>query len=133
MPAAGSVLILEDDPGVRSLLESVFADDGHDVHVSGTPDQILALARELPGAVAVVDFWGKSHQTLAAGERDELARLARAVPTIMVTGRAWADHETPDGLGLVAIVAKPFDVFDLAARVSRAVEQTASGRSAAHC
>lgn len=123
MSAAGSVLILEDDPDVRELLEHVFTVEGHRVEVCATPDQILDRAGETPGAVAVVDFWGGGHRTLAPDEREELVRFARAVPTILITGRVWADRETGDGLGLLAIVKKPFDVFELAARVSRLMEQ----------
>ena len=123
MSAAGSVLILEDDPDVRELLELVFTVEGHRVEVCATPDQILDRAGEMPGALAVVDFWGRGHRTLAPDERAELVRFARAVPTILITGRVWADRETGDGLGLLGIVKKPFDVFELAARVSRLMEQ----------
>ena len=129
MIAAGSVLVVEDDPDVRELLELVLTADGHRVVVCATPEQVLERAYGMPGALAVVDFWGRSHQSLAADERDELARLARAVPTILVTGRVWADRETGEELGLVGLVKKPFDVFDLAARVSRVAER-ANARSA---
>ena len=123
MSVAGSVLILEDDPDVRELLELVFAADGHRVDVCTTSDQIVDRAGETPGALAIVDFWDRSHGSLAPDEREGLARLAQAVPTILITGRVWAERETCDGLGLLAIVKKPFDVFELAARVSRLVEQ----------
>ena len=122
MIAAGHILLLEDDPDIRGLLECVLTADGHRVDICTTPEQVIERAGGAPGALAVVDFWGRSYRSLAADERDEIARLARAVPTILVTGRDWANREAPDGLGLVAIFAKPFDVYDLAARVSLAVE-----------
>lgn len=123
MSVAGSVLILEDDPDVRELLELMFTTDGHRVDVCATPDQIVDRAGETPGALVIVDFWGRSHGSLAPDEREDLAQLAQAVPTILITGRVWAERETCDGLGLLAIVKKPFDVFELAARVSRLVER----------
>ncbi|MDP8925291.1 MAG: hypothetical protein M3O34_20795 [Chloroflexota bacterium] len=131
MAARGSVLILEDDPIICELLECVFADDGHHVRVCSTPDQLLDVAGELPSALAVVDFWGNGHQELAGEERDQFTRLTRAVPTILITGRAWADRETGDELGLVAIVKKPFDVFDLTGLVSDLAARLSSEGTAA--
>src|SRR3712207_5883288 len=110
MIADSSVLVLEDDPDVRDLLELVLTADGHRVDVCATPEEVVVRAGEMPGALAVVDFWGHSHRQLAADERDELARVAGAVPTILVTGRVWADRATGEDLGLVAVVKKPFDV-----------------------
>lgn len=130
MIVASSVLVLEDDPDIRELLELVLTADGHRVDVCTTPEQVLDRAGEMPGAIAVVDFWGRSHQTLAADEREQLLRLAQAVPTILITGRVWADREAGDGLGLVEVVKKPFDVFELAARVSILVEQAGTGSPA---
>lgn len=121
MTARGCVLILEDDPVICGLLECVFAEDGHQVLVCTSPDQLLDLAGEMPGALAVVDFWGDGHRELTGEEREQFTRLTRAVPTILITGRAWADRETGDELGLVAIVKKPFDVFDLTGLVSDSV------------
>lgn len=118
MIAAGRVLVLEDDPGVRELLELVLAADGHRVEVCATPDDVLDRATAHSDTLAIVDFWGRSHQTLATDERAELIRLALAIPTILVTGRVWADRETCEGLGLAAVIKKPFDVFELTALVS---------------
>lgn len=123
MTASGCVLILEDDPDVRGLLAFVFAEDGHRVEVCASPEHVLERAGETPGTLAVVDFWGRGHQELPADERAELARLARAVPTILVTGRVWADGATATELGVLALVKKPFDIFDLAALVSEHAAQ----------
>ena len=130
MIADSSVLVLEDDPDVRDLLELVLTADGHRVDVCATPEELVDRAGAMPGALAVVDFWGRSHRDLAADERDELVRLARTVPTILVTGRVWADRATGEELGLVAVVKKPFDVFELAQRVSHLVERRGTGLAA---
>ena len=117
MMAGSSVLLLEDDPDISGLLELVLAEDGHAVQVCESPEHVVQLASETPGALAVMDFWGRSHGTLDDGEREHILRVARTVPTVLVTGRAWAERETDAALGLAALVRKPFDVFDLSALV----------------
>ncbi len=117
-----TILLLEDDPIVRHLLDAVLTDEGHDVRPCGSRDQLLAAARDMPVSLAVVDFWGRSHERLADDERAELVQLARTVPTVLVTARAWASVEAAGNLGLVAMVPKPFDVDDLCAVVADALD-----------
>ena len=126
----GQILVLEDDPVTRTVLECVFADDGHRVRVCESREQLLEPAATTPGALAVADFWGSSHQCLADDERAQIVHLARTLPTIMVTGRTWAATVTAEEVGLTALVHKPFDVDDLAAVVAetlRAEERATSG------
>ena len=115
------VLLLEDDPMIRDLVEAVLADDGHEVRVCQSFDHLLTVAAESPGAVALSDFWGDSHQALSGEERDQIERLARTVPTVLVTGRTWVGTLQPNDLGLVALVPKPFDVDELCALVGASV------------
>ncbi len=114
----GPVLLLEDDPMIRDLLEAVLSDEGHVVRSFDSRDQLVSAAREAPGALALVDFWGTSHQVLSDDERQEVVALARAVPTVLVTGRTWAQHAAAEDLGCVAVVGKPFDVDEVVAVVS---------------
>jgi len=110
---SGTVLLLEDDDGIRDVVSLVLRDDGHDVRPCGSAEEVADLAAATPAALAVVDFWGTSHATLADDERDELADLARAIPTVLITGRDWASDEMARELGLAAVVRKPFEVDDL--------------------
>ena len=130
---SGPVLLLEDDPMIRDLLEAVLSDEGHDVRSFGSREQLVSAAREAPGALAVVDFWGTSHQTLSDEERREVVALAETVPTVLVTGRTWAQRRAVDELGCVAVIMKPFDVDEVVAVVSSwAARDGAVGGAAAH-
>jgi two-component system, NtrC family, nitrogen regulation response regulator NtrX len=110
---SGTVLLLEDDASIRDLLALVLADDGHDVRPCGSTEEIVDLAATTPDALAVVDFWGTSHATLATDERDLLTDFAQTVPTVLVTGRGWASEEMAQEIGLAALVRKPFDVAEM--------------------
>jgi two-component system, NtrC family, nitrogen regulation response regulator NtrX len=116
---AARVLLLEDDPALRELLGDVLAEDGHQVRACASRGELRALAEGGSGDLALVDAWGASHQALSDEERLEISELAEAVPTIMVTGRSWAEMTGAEELGLVAIVRKPLDVFALGELVTR--------------
>jgi len=117
-----TVLLLEDDPVIHELLDAVLTDEGHDVRPCGSREQLLAAARDVPASLAVVDFWGDSHERLADHERADVVQLARAVPTVLVTARTWANADVADDLGLVSLVRKPFDIDDLCAVVADALD-----------
>jgi DNA-binding response OmpR family regulator len=112
MPS-GTVLLLEDDDSIRDLLSLVLSEDGHDVRPCDSAEEIVDLAAATPDALAVVDFWGTSHASLASDERDLLSNFAHTVPTVLVTGRDWASEQVVQDLGLAALVRKPFDVDEM--------------------
>jgi two-component system phosphate regulon response regulator PhoB len=128
-----SVLLLEDDAAIRELLEIALADDGHNVHVCESPEQVIHRAREIRQALAVVDFWGESQLVLTEEERAEVVRLADAVPTILVTGRRWAEHHPAGDLGVLDIIGKPFDLAKvsglIAAWVANLKQDSAEARA----
>ncbi len=136
---AGRILLLENDPSLRDLFRDVLAEHGHGVQVCSSPIHVRTLADEESGSVAVVDAWGASQQALSEEECREIRELARTVPTIMVTGRTWAETVRAEDLGLVAIVRKPLDVFALGdlvaqshrdlARDGARIEQDGDGRA----
>jgi two-component system nitrogen regulation response regulator NtrX len=115
---SGTILLVEDEPLVRDLLEAILTDDGHDVRVFVSYEQILRAACEDSDALVIADFWGLSHQDLDDDERQQVVAIARTVPTIVVTGRTWAQTITAEELGLVALLRKPFDIDEMATLVS---------------
>jgi two-component system nitrogen regulation response regulator NtrX len=105
---ASTVLLFEDDPSTSDVLADMLNEAGHDVRVCGSPNQVMATAARMPRSLALMDFWGTSHRYLADHERRQVVRLARAVPTILVTGRPWANDRVAAELGCRAFVPKPF-------------------------
>jgi len=120
---SSTVLLLEDDNNLRNLLTLILTQDGHDVRPCESADEIRDLAAVTPDALAVVDFWGDSHVSLAGEERDQLTDFAQTVPTVLVTGRDWASDELADELGLAALVRKPFDMDEVSEVVRSCVAQ----------
>jgi DNA-binding response OmpR family regulator len=106
-----AVFVVEDDQALREVLCEALGDEGYAVYVCDDFSQVLAQAHA--DDLALVDACGPSEAHLEDGERRSIQRLAASVPTIMLTGRAWAEHEQADALGLMALVLKPPDLNSL--------------------
>jgi DNA-binding NtrC family response regulator len=118
MPA--SVVIYEDDDGIRTVLVDVLEMEGLDVGVCTTVFELHQAA--IAGArVAITDSWGKSYEVLDTAEREQIRALARMLPTILISGRGWAAAADEYDLGLAGLLTKPFDVDELLRCVRRFV------------
>jgi DNA-binding response OmpR family regulator len=113
------VLLLEEEPLIRDLVGKVLTDAGCRVVACDSLGHLIAAADEWPGAVAVAEFGGESDATLNDEERAQVAQLAEAVPTILLSGRAWAGEDVASELGLVAVVRKPFALDGLCRLVAQ--------------
>ena len=113
------VLLLEEEPLIRDLVGKALTDAGCRVVACDSFGHLIRAADEWPGAVVVADFWGASDLALDAEERAQVAYLAMTAPTILLMGRPWAGEAMADGLGLVAVVRKPFRLNDLGLCVTR--------------
>jgi DNA-binding response OmpR family regulator len=119
------ILIIEDDPAIRTGLEASFRAEQMDVVSSGDGDEGCALAQKGEWDLILLDLMlpGKNGRDICA----ELRRAGRTVPIIMVTSRS-DEIDTVLGLELGAddYVTKPFSLRELHARV-RALLRRSSG------
>jgi DNA-binding response OmpR family regulator len=134
--APPSILLLEDDAELRDLLVDVLTGEGYRVQHCASPEDVMRASDADAGALAIVDAWGDSHQTLSDEEREQIGDLARSVPTLMLTGRTWSQGLRPAELGLVGLVTKPFDLDEVLGIVKRSVDnlhaEPEQARSRAH-
>ena len=113
MPA--SILVVDDEPAVRELIEAVLEDDGHDVRGAGDGLEALAEVARNPPDLIVCDLLMPR-----LDGRSLVARLREAgsgVPVVIVSavpGRAA-------GLAVSGVVAKPFDLGHLRGVVAQAL------------
>jgi two-component system, cell cycle response regulator len=119
---AKTVLIIEDDAGVRALLSALLTPRGYDVLEAADGWAGIARARAaLPDAI-LLDLGLPYMEGTAVLDALKLDDVTAGIPVVMVTGR--------DDTGSVAAaldagahdyVRKPFDNEELAARVGAAV------------
>ena len=120
--AGDRILVVDDDPEVRTLLGRALGAEGFEVDVAADGDGARKAIALSPPDLVVLD--------LGLGTEDGLDVLAdlrksRDVPVICLTGRG-AEHDRVLGLKLGAddYLVKPFSPVELAARITSVLRRT---------
>jgi len=120
MFATCSILVVEDDAGVRAVLADALDLEGFEVRLAANGrDALGVLGRWRPDLILtdldmpIMDGWSL---------RDELHRRADLahIPVIVLSAALW-DRDKHDSLGAVEFMAKPFELDALLATIRRAV------------
>jgi len=109
------VLVVEDDRGVRELIETILVSEGFDVRTARDGLEGLLKLRMLRPAVLVLDIMMPD----VGGLRflDELAAEHADIPVIVVTGKPQAAEESRQRLGPENVFDKPFDLDEFVTRI----------------
>src|SRR5712691_4835615 len=125
----GSILIAEDDHGLRQLVAELLVGAGYAVREAASGEHALELAREEPPAVALLDV------RLPGISGYEVCRvlkgtLGAAVPVMFMSGERTEAFDRVAGLYLGAddYLTKPFAPDELVARV-HALARRSPGRA----
>lgn len=107
MTRSRSVLVVDDEPGVRGLLDSMLRRAGFDVHLASAAEEALATFRRVDLDVVIADVVmpGMDGVTLL----DELLELDANVPVLLMTGFGAIDAAV-DAMrrGAADYITKPF-------------------------
>jgi DNA-binding response OmpR family regulator len=125
-----SVLIIEDDPRIRRMLQLTLQREGLDVTEASTGEDGLARLAETPFDVILLDLM------LPGKDGFEVCREIRRssnVPVIMLTARSDS-HDVVAGLeaGADDYVSKPFVVKELSARIRALARRTRAPEPRVH-
>ena len=117
--AARSLLIVEDDPHIGSVLESIFQDEGYRVRWTARAREALsALADDRPHLITLdlnlPDIPGDEVLDHLASD----AELA-SIPVVVLSAYTARLRRTPQ---VVRVMSKPFDLDDLLATIESALE-----------
>ena len=109
------VLVVEDDKGVRELIETILISEGFDVRTARDGLEGLLKLKMMEPAVLVLDIMMPDVGGLRV--LDQLANEHASVPVIVVTGKPQAAEEARHRLGEANVFDKPFDLDTFVARV----------------
>ncbi len=123
MPTAETILLVEDEPEVRSLVQRLLKMQGYTVVAAANPDEALAIIRDFKGHIDLmvtdVVMPGMSGRQLAE-------RLAKILPDLKVL---FVSGYTDDAIvhhGILdpgtAVLQKPFTPQTLARKVREVIE-----------
>ncbi|HWB65669.1 MAG TPA: response regulator [Mycobacteriales bacterium] len=112
------ILVVEDDPSVRGLLQTLLSAEGYDVATA--PDGLAGLvkASSHKPALIVLDLMMPDLGGIRVLEELQGDPVLADVPVVVVTGKLDAVPGLQDVLGPESVFAKPFGVVDLLQRVS---------------
>jgi len=123
--ATATILIVDDEPDVREVLEETFATRGYAVLGAESATAAKAVAAKHPIDLAVVDIHmpGEDGLSLARHLRERYARIA----IVMLTSAAnVVDRIVGLEMGADDYVPKPFDPRELIARVKSVLRRTSA-------
>jgi DNA-binding response OmpR family regulator len=106
-------LVLYDrDPATASLLVDVFNEEGFEVSMCATLEEIHAGLQQFPCAVVVTDVgWHITEPDLTADEHAAIVDLASRARLVLLSVRRWASQAADLALGdRVTVIPKPFDL-----------------------
>lgn len=119
------VLIADDDPVIRKLLQVNFRLEGFDADVARHGKECLEMARAKPPDAVVLDVQMpqmNGWETTLAMRQDP---ILERIPIVLLTARAnEADLRKGQALGVLAHLTKPFDPSELVAVVLQALAGT---------
>src|SRR6266511_408376 len=111
------VLVVEDDAGVRGLLQTILEDEGFEIVLAADGEEGLRLAKAVDPSVVLIDV-----MMPGLGGPEVLRRLRRSDGTLpfavlVLTGAVESVEPLRYELGSNSILEKPFDITKLADRV----------------
>jgi two-component system, OmpR family, response regulator MprA len=117
-----TILVVDDDPKIRSVLGRGLRFEGYDVHLAVNSNEALAIARNTPLDLVVLDVMMPGMNGLEICRR---LRRGMSVPILMLTARdAVPDRVAGLDSGADDYLTKPFDFEELLARVRALLRRT---------
>ena len=115
--AEASVLIVDDDPVVRRMLQLSFESEGFDVLTAGDGIEGLEALRSDPPDVVILDIMMPKLDGMKVMRELKSDDRLRSIPVILLSAKATSlDVELGMKAGAADYVTKPFDPIELVDR-----------------
>jgi DNA-binding response OmpR family regulator len=115
---APQVLVVEDDPSVRGLLDTLLTAEGYRVVTASDGIAGLHEAAASEPAVILLDLVMPDLGGLQVLQEMHASPTLADVPVLVLTGRLEAIPALEDQLGSDRVFSKPFGVADLLSRIA---------------
>ena len=120
---AHEILIVDDEPDIRLLIEGILRDEGYDTRIAADSDQAIAAFRARRPSLVVLDIWLQGSRLDGLGILKAMQGEEPVVPTIMISGHGTIETAVAAlQLGAYDFIEKPFQSDRLLVVVRRALE-----------
>ena len=125
------VLIVDDDPAIRTLLADMFSEEGYRVGTACNGVEALERVRGRPPDAIVLDLMMPTLGGMGFLDVCRRESLCREVPVMVVSAEYALVDEMPalKTAGVRAVLGKPFDVAEVLEFVEQHAPRAAHGRN----
>jgi two-component system nitrogen regulation response regulator NtrX len=117
------ILIVDDEPDIRMLVDGILRDEGYDTKLAGDSDAALAAFRARRPALVVLDVWLQGSRLDGLGILQALHSEEPQVPVVMISGHGTIEMAVSAiQQGAYDFLEKPFQTDRLLLVVRRALE-----------
>ena len=117
----GTILLAEDDVGVRDLASRVLGKEGYRVLAARDGEEAVRLFQQNRGAIRVAILDDVMPKLSGRTVLERIRETSPALPVILCTGYAWGAPESLTRSETDETLAKPYDPRDLLRSVRRAL------------
>ncbi len=120
---AHEILIVDDEPDIRALVEGILTDEGFETRQAANSDQALAAFRARRPSLVILDIWLQNSRLDGLGILEQMVGEEPQVPVIMFSGHGTIETAVRAiQNGAYDFIEKPFTSDRLLLIVARALE-----------
>ena len=120
---AHDILIVDDEPDIRLLIDGLLRDEGYDTRQAGDSDAAIAAFRTRRPSLILLDVWLQGSRLDGLGILKALHREEPAVPAVMISGHGTIETAVAAiQQGAYDFIEKPFQSDRLLLVIRRALE-----------
>ncbi len=120
---AYEILIVDDEPDIRLLIEGILRDEGYETRQAGDSDAAIAAFRARRPALVVLDVWLQGSRLDGLGILQAICDETPPIPVIMISGHGTIETAvTAIQRGAYDFIEKPFQSDRLLLCLNRALE-----------
>jgi two-component system nitrogen regulation response regulator NtrX len=117
------ILIVDDEPDIRMLVEAILRDEGFEARSAGTSDEALAAYRARRPNLVILDVWLQGSKLDGIGILEAMHQEEPSVPVVMISGHGTIETAVAAiQRGAYDFIEKPFNSDRLLLVVRRALE-----------
>ncbi|MDT8262517.1 sigma-54 dependent transcriptional regulator, partial [Roseomonas sp. DSM 102946] len=120
---AHDILIVDDEPDIRSLIEGILQDEGYETRSARNSDEALASFRQRRPNLVILDIWLQGSRLDGLGILQAIHGEEPQVPVVMISGHGTIETAVQAiQQGAYDFIEKPFQSDRLLLVASRALE-----------
>jgi two-component system nitrogen regulation response regulator NtrX len=120
---AHDILIVDDEPDIRMLVEGILSDEGYDTRQAADADSAIAAFRVRRPSLVILDVWLQGSRLDGLGILQSLHSEEPQVPVVMISGHGTIETAvTAIQHGAYDFIEKPFQADRLLLVARRAIE-----------